>query len=544
MAAGRWKSARRRLVALSVAVTAVLSGGGTAWAADDVRGSDVSGWQHPSGVALDWTKVRGAGESFTFVKATEGVGFVSKSFSADWQASRAAGLVRGAYHFARPAVGTAVAQADYFVAIVGGFSSPGDLPPVLDLEVNGGLTPAQLAVWTGQWLTEVRARSGRTPIVYTSPNFWATSMNNSKAFVSYPLWVARYGSAPSALVWPRWTFWQYTQVGTVPGVVGAIDRNLFNGSLDELRAMANLPAAGGTVDNGTVDGSTAPTSGLTPVASPPAVSPPAAFPPAAFLPAAGRLTGAILGVPGVSARADGTLATVARTSTGVVWAEFTGGRWSAQHALAGRLGSDPRIVASAGGRLDVFARSTAGALLQRTRGTNGRWGAWRSLGGHLAGTPSVTSPSAGALVVAVRGTDRRLWVRRYAGGRWGAFTRTGSVLTGDPAVATAGAQATLVARTSGSKLATATLSGTKTSRWTPLAGSASGAPTLAARGNRLTLVVRDSRGVLHRRVRTAGRWGGWQVVRGPAGSGAAVAGLVGGDALFTNASGLRYARLS
>ena len=350
-AARRWKSARRRLVALSAAVTTVLAGGGAAWA-EDVRGPDVSGWRHPSGAALDWAKVRGAGESFTFVKATEGVGFVSKSFSPDWRASKAAGLLRGAYHFARPSVGSAVAQADHFVTTVGGLNSPGDLPPVLDLEVNGGLTPAQLAVWTGQWLTEVQARSGRTPIIYTSPNFWATSMKNSTAFLAYPLWVARYASTPSSLVWPRWTFWQYTETGKLPGVVGAVDRNSFNGGLDQLRAMANLPTASAPKAIArTVNGTTAPTGGLVRAAAPL------------------------------------------------------------------RPASAPRSVSSAG-RVDAFARSATGALLQRTRGTNGHWGAWRSLGGHFVGNPSVTSPSAGVLVVVVRDARGQSHRRVRTAGRW------------------------------------------------------------------------------------------------------------------------------
>ena len=35
----------------------------------------------------------------------------------------------------------------------------------------------------------------------------------------------------------RWDFWQHTDVGRVPGIEKEVDLNVFNGSLDELRAL-------------------------------------------------------------------------------------------------------------------------------------------------------------------------------------------------------------------------------------------------------------------------------------------------------------------
>lgn len=56
------------------------------------------------------------GSSFTFIKATEGSGYVDPCYSSDASKARAADLLVGACHFAWPSVGSAVAQADYFVA--------------------------------------------------------------------------------------------------------------------------------------------------------------------------------------------------------------------------------------------------------------------------------------------------------------------------------------------------------------------------------------------------------------------------------------------
>jgi hypothetical protein len=57
---------------------------------------------------------------------------------------------------------------------------------------------------------------------------------------SYPLWVANYGvSCPSLpSVWSGWRFWQYAETGRVAGVSGDSDVNVWNGTLDELRAFA------------------------------------------------------------------------------------------------------------------------------------------------------------------------------------------------------------------------------------------------------------------------------------------------------------------
>ena len=43
--------------------------------------------------------VRASGHEFGFAKASEGTGFTDSSFAHNWPAMRAAGVVRGAYHF-------------------------------------------------------------------------------------------------------------------------------------------------------------------------------------------------------------------------------------------------------------------------------------------------------------------------------------------------------------------------------------------------------------------------------------------------------------
>jgi lysozyme len=213
-------------------------------AAPSPTGPDVSRWQH--GSPLSWAAVKASGQAFAFVKATEGTGYTNPYFASDWTRTRDAGLLHGAYHFARPSVGSAVGQARRFIAVAGTARGAGDLPPVLDLEQSGGLTPRQLSTWTRQFLGETARLTGRTPILYTYPNFWRTSMAGTREFTGYPLWIASYTTASRPLMpaWSRWTFWQYSAASTVPGIAGLADMNRFNGTMEDLRKLANLaPAA-------------------------------------------------------------------------------------------------------------------------------------------------------------------------------------------------------------------------------------------------------------------------------------------------------------
>lgn len=231
--------------AAAVMATLGLLGVGLAAAASEL-GVDVASWQHPDGSSIDWPAVKADGVSFAFVKATEGVSYTNPYFAADWAASADAGLFRGAYHFARPSAGSAAAQARYFVSEAGLADRPGDLPPVLDLEVTGGLGVTALRAWTANWLQTVESLTGRTPVIYTSPYFWERSMGDSPAFARYPLWIANYYVTQPRVPggWSTWSFWQGRSDGRVRGIRGDVDMNAFNGTPAELAALAN--AAPGT----------------------------------------------------------------------------------------------------------------------------------------------------------------------------------------------------------------------------------------------------------------------------------------------------------
>ncbi|MFI8952181.1 peptidoglycan-binding protein [Streptomyces sp. NPDC053750] len=259
-----------RLTALGIATASLTSGALLATVPQSaaappssytVKGIDTSHHNHDAtGKPIDWKRVAQK-NAFTFLKATQGSRYKDPWFARDFKAVSATSLLRAPYHFFDPKnARDGAAQADHFIrtARAAGYSGtkPGELPPVLDVEsvwVNGKEVCPK-ALHAGQldiFLKRVKAAFKVTPIVYTRASFVNGCMGgNGQVFKDYPLWLARYGSGarepqPVPGAGP-WTFWQYTESERVPGVpgakntVGTADRNVFRGTLAELRAMANL----------------------------------------------------------------------------------------------------------------------------------------------------------------------------------------------------------------------------------------------------------------------------------------------------------------
>jgi len=59
---------------------------------------------------------------------------MTQKFIDNMNAGVSAGVVMGAYHFARPDNNSAVDEANHFVSVAGNYIGAGYLPPALDLE--------------------------------------------------------------------------------------------------------------------------------------------------------------------------------------------------------------------------------------------------------------------------------------------------------------------------------------------------------------------------------------------------------------------------
>ncbi len=206
-----------------------------------IPGVDVSHYQ----AVVDWTAVAAGGERFGFAKASEGASVPDQYFLDNWNGMKAAGILRGAYHFFHPSADPQ-AQANNFLnrlAAANGGSpllAPGDLPAALDIEVTDGASAATLLAGAGAWLAAVEAATGKHPIVYTYPSFWKSTLGNPGALSNYPLWIAHLNVAAPIVPggWQSWVFWQFDKqpVAGVPAPVTDLDA--FNGTYDSLQNLA------------------------------------------------------------------------------------------------------------------------------------------------------------------------------------------------------------------------------------------------------------------------------------------------------------------
>ncbi len=211
-----------------------------------VSGIDVSSHDHTS-AGIDWPAVAASGVAFAYVKATEGTFYANPYFAADYQSAKNSGLYAGAYAFGRPDLGDPVGQADYFIDQSLWTGDSQTLIPFLDIEwpysalhlsACWNLSPAQMSAWIRSFLTEVQARIGRPPMIYTNANWWNPCTGNDASFGGYPLDIAGYSSTPPAVPagWSTFTLWQYAAGNN--SVAGDYDKDVFNGDLPGLATLA------------------------------------------------------------------------------------------------------------------------------------------------------------------------------------------------------------------------------------------------------------------------------------------------------------------
>ena len=162
------------------------TGSATGAAAEQVPGMDVSRYQG----TVDWQGAWANGARWAYVKATEGTTFQSPTFPEQFQGARDAGMIRGAYHFARPDTlrrgGAGHALRRPRRELDGGRRT---LPPALDLEHNPygpdacyGRGQADMVSWIREFSDTVKARTGRAPALYTTSDWWTRCTGGDTSF--------------------------------------------------------------------------------------------------------------------------------------------------------------------------------------------------------------------------------------------------------------------------------------------------------------------------------------------------------------------------
>jgi GH25 family lysozyme M1 (1,4-beta-N-acetylmuramidase) len=229
-------------MALWLAAVPGARGAVTETAGTPMRGLDVSAYQHARS-PIDWNLLARQGIRFVAVKVSEGTYYLNPYYPSDARAAAAAGLPVMPYAFAIPNRGDGTATASFALSAVGISRGAAGLPLVVDLENDPykkaadcyGLDIPAMISWIARFTARAEALTGKWPIIYTTTTWWQECTGSTGRFRHDPLWLAAFGrtqpTVPSP--WLHWTFWQYDNVGSLPGI-GQAD-------LDYYQPTNNLP---------------------------------------------------------------------------------------------------------------------------------------------------------------------------------------------------------------------------------------------------------------------------------------------------------------
>lgn len=195
-----------------------------------VYGFDVSEYQGK----VDWEKTTAIEETFplgfVFIRATAGKNRVDATFKENWKEAKKHKLIRGAYHYYRPNENS-IAQAENFIKNVK--LRKGDLPPVLDIEkLPKEQSIDSLKIGLKRWLKKVEKHYNVRPIIYSGESYYNDFLKEE--FEGYTFWIANYNFFEETIK-DEWTFWQFTEKATVPGIDGTVDVNIYNGTPKQLQ---------------------------------------------------------------------------------------------------------------------------------------------------------------------------------------------------------------------------------------------------------------------------------------------------------------------
>lgn len=190
-----------------------------------VRGIDLS--HHNGEIDFERVAKADADVGFIYLKATEGTDYIDPRFIRNSYDALRSGHYVGVYHFFRYDRDGEL-QALNFLSAMRGRSF--ELPPAVDVEDWGnpdGQATATIVERLRAFLTRLETE-GYSPVIYTNLEGYHRLIKGN--FDDYPLWIASFSNPPLD-VDPgnsRWTIWQYSHRGSVPGISGDTDLNVIN----------------------------------------------------------------------------------------------------------------------------------------------------------------------------------------------------------------------------------------------------------------------------------------------------------------------------
>ena len=194
-----------------------------------IKGIDVSEWQGN----IDWQQVKDSGVEYVIIRVggrgtSEGALYGDERCQEYYEGATAAGLKVGAYIFAQSiTVEEAIEEADYVLNAVKDWDV--QMPLVYDWEYvdqyarTGNMDSRTLTDMAKAFCDRI-LEAGYEPMIYFGRS-QSVDLLNLEELVDYPFWLAMY---TTIMDYPyKVDMWQYTDTGSVPGISGNVDLNLW-----------------------------------------------------------------------------------------------------------------------------------------------------------------------------------------------------------------------------------------------------------------------------------------------------------------------------
>jgi GH25 family lysozyme M1 (1,4-beta-N-acetylmuramidase) len=223
------------------------------------KGIDVSQFQKE----IDWGRVEKSGlVDFSIIRAGAGVTIQDPYFARNYAAVKSLGIPFGTYWFLYPKTSSPEEEAEAYVKSVEAAGGWNGWRPMSDIEQEGAgdLGVDQLTDWMHRHLTHLETLAGAKPVIYSNPSFLKERLRSNE-FAEYELWISHYGVAHPTIPapWKAARLWQHTSCGSVPGIDGRVDLDVFFGTLDELKQWCTVGAPSLASRGGNVPRQTTPT---------------------------------------------------------------------------------------------------------------------------------------------------------------------------------------------------------------------------------------------------------------------------------------------
>ncbi|HIT93783.1 MAG TPA: hypothetical protein IAC43_01205 [Candidatus Faecivivens stercoripullorum] len=185
---------------------------------------------------IDWEAVAADGIQFAMIRCGyRGYGngdlVTDSCYQGNMQRALDNGLDVGVYFFSQAITEEeAVEEAEYVLSLLEGYTV--EMPVVFDMEIlqddarANNLTSAERAQISKAFCDTIRA-AGYTPMIYGNTAYYMSKVDFASLAGEYGIWLAQYYDEP---FFPyQFNMWQYTNNGTVDGIAGTVDINLYFG---------------------------------------------------------------------------------------------------------------------------------------------------------------------------------------------------------------------------------------------------------------------------------------------------------------------------